>query len=51
MWNDLTEEKKKPFNDTNSADKKRYDEEIEMIEKKGYFMLPDGRKSTDVRIP
>jgi len=45
----MSEEEKKPYLDSNLADKKRFEDETNSIATKGYFLLPDGQKSSDVR--
>ena len=47
-WGAMTDAQKKPYEDKNAADKKRHEQQLEELNKKGYFMLDDGRKSTDV---
>ena len=47
-WGAMTEAQKQPFDKKNEADKKRHEQQLEELNKKGYFMLEDGSKSTDV---
>lgn len=37
--------------DQNAADKKRHERQLLELSKKGYFMLPNGQKSSDIRKP
>jgi hypothetical protein len=48
IWNGLTEDEKQPFEDKKEADKVRYDKQMAQIEKKGYYMMDDGKKSSEV---
>jgi hypothetical protein len=43
----MTEDEKKPYNDLQKKDQKRFDAQIGEIGKKGYFTLEDGSKSCD----
>ena len=47
-WGAMTQAQKKPYEDKNAVDKKRHEQQLEELKKKGYFMLQDGIKSTDV---
>lgn len=51
LWTALTDADRKPFTDKTEADKERYNRELGDLNSKGYFLLPDGRKSSDVRVP
>jgi len=43
----MTEKDKKPYIEKGENDKKRMEKEKADLEKKGYFILEDGSKSTD----
>lgn len=47
-WNALREEQKAPYTAKNEADKKRYQQQLQELEKKGYFIMSDGSKSTEL---
>jgi hypothetical protein len=51
MWQKLTEEQKAPFIKKHEDDKKRYEAQLEEIKKKGYFIMSDGVKSSDIGVP
>ena len=46
-WGALTDAQKQPFEDKNALDKKRLEKQNGELNKKGYFMMEDGSKSTD----
>jgi hypothetical protein len=46
-WSTMTDEQKKPYEVLNEADKVRLEKQKAEIEKKGFFILADGSKSTD----
>lgn len=46
-WSEMTDAQKQPYNDMNVADKARQQKQETELEKKGYFMLDNGTKSTD----
>jgi hypothetical protein len=48
-WAEMTEAEKKPYIDRNVEDKARQEKEQASIDKRGYFVLEDGSKSTDVK--
>ena len=50
-WKALSEEQKAPFNKKNEDDKKRYEAQLKDLEKKGYFIMSDGTKSSDHEAP
>lgn len=50
-WKTMGDAEKKPFVDRGKDDLGKYTAERESLISKGYFMLPDGRKSTDLHIP
>ena len=43
----MSDAEKKPFSEKNEQDKARQDKQQQTFEKKGYFILEDGSKSTD----
>ena len=47
IWNGLDGEAKKKYQDLQEDDTARYKGQIEMLDKKGYFMMADGTKSSD----
>ena len=47
-WNKLSEAQKKPYEDMNKEDAKRYEKQMAEFKKKGYFTLEDGTKSSDI---
>jgi hypothetical protein len=51
LWNVMTEADRKPYTEKTDIDKERYAKEFTDLQTKGYFMLPDGRKSSEVRVP
>ena len=63
IWNKMTEEEKKPYNELHEKDVKRYEfidllkticrheKQLRELKEKGYFLLADGTKSTDVPVP
>ena len=46
-WGAMTDGQKQPFEDKNALDKKRLEKQNGELNKKGYFMMEDGSKSTD----
>jgi len=48
LWNEMTDEAKKPFVERSVGDKKRRELQLEELKSKGYFTLLDGTISTDV---
>jgi len=50
LWKTLTEEEKKPYNEKSAADKLRVEAQLKEISTKGYFILPDGQKSSNVHV-
>ena len=43
----MTDAQRQPYNGMNAADKTRQQKQEAELEKKGYFLLEDGTKSTD----
>ena len=46
-WNELTEAEKKPYIQKNVQDKARQENQQAQLQKRGFFVLEDGSKSTD----
>ena len=46
-WNKMSDQSKKKFVDMHEEDLKRFKQQQSDFEKLGYFMMPDGSKSTD----
>jgi len=46
-WGEMSETDKKPYVQMNEQDKMRQEKQQQNLEKKGYFILEDGSKSTD----
>ena len=51
LWKGMSEADKKPYTDKAAKDKARFDKELKELSSKGFFKLPDGRKSSDIRVP
>lgn len=47
LWNKLTPEEKKKYEEKHDEDVVRYKQQIEDLDKKGFFMMSDGTKSSD----
>lgn len=47
IWNAMTPAEKKKYEDMHDKDVKRYEKQLKELEKKGYFMMDDGSKSSD----
>jgi hypothetical protein len=47
MWRKATDAEKKPFEEKHQADVRRYQEQLQALKKKKFFMI-DGVKSTDL---
>ena len=43
----MNDEQKKPYLDKQAADQKRWEAQCQEMKEKGYFILPDGSKSSD----
>jgi hypothetical protein len=48
-WAAMSDAEKQPYENKNAADKKRHEKQLELLNKKGYFTLEDGSKSTDAQ--
>ena len=46
-WSEMSDAEKKPFVEMNEQDKARQEKQQQSLEKKGYFIMEDGSKSTD----
>lgn len=49
-WNKLSDKQKVPFEKKNEKDKVRYQEEMDQLMTKGFFINQDGVKSTDIAV-
>ena len=49
-WNGLSAKQKVPFEKKNEQDKVRYQEELDQLMTRGYFINQDGIKSTDIAV-
>lgn len=49
LWKKMSETKKKPFESKSKKDRVRHDKEVEEFNSKGYFTLPDGTKSCEIK--
>jgi hypothetical protein len=47
MWKEMDEKARKPFLDKHAEGMKLYEKQMAEREKKGFFTMPDGTKSTD----
>lgn len=47
LWNKLSPEEKKKYDDKHDQDVVRYKKQIEDLDKKGFFIMDDGSKSSD----
>jgi hypothetical protein len=48
-WGELSDKEKAPYEKQNEQDKVRQQNQKDEVAKKGYFMMPDGSKSTDTQ--
>lgn len=48
LWGKLSEAEKQPFIDLANKDKERYEKQLKELQTKGYFIMQDGTKSSDV---
>jgi len=48
-WTAMSDAEKQPYENKNATDKKRLEKQLDLLNKKGYFTLEDGSKSTDVQ--
>ena len=46
-WAEMSDAQKQPYFDMNAADQVRQQKQVADLEKKGFFLLEDGTKSTD----
>ena len=47
-WNELDDTKKQVYQDMYLKDKKRYEQELEQLEKQGFFINQSGENSKDL---
>ena len=47
LWNKLTPEEKKKYEDKHDADAIRYKRQSDDLDKNGFFLMDDGSKSSD----
>ena len=47
IWRGMSDPQKKPWNAEADKDRKRYEKEVEHLNKHGYFLMEDGSKSSD----
>ena len=47
IWNGLSAEEKKVYEDKNKKDTERYNQQLVNLDKFGYFIMDDGTKSSD----
>ena len=47
-WDALPEKERKPYHDKNAKDQKRYEKQWDELNKKNYFIMDDGKKSSEV---
>lgn len=47
VWNALSAEEKKVYEDKHNKDTERYKQQLQDLDKNGYFMMDDGTKSSD----
>ena len=50
-WNELDDTKKQVYQDMYLKDKKRYEQELEQLEKQGFFINQNGENSKDLFQP
>ena len=50
-WNKMTKEDKQKYTDVVEKERKRYDAKCKELSEKGFFMLSNGTKSTDLPKP
>ena len=49
LWNALTEEEKKKYDEMHNKDEIRYRKQMDDLDKLGYFVTEDGSKSSEHR--
>lgn len=47
LWAKMTDKEKAPYEKASAEDEKRYQKQLEELNKKGYFMMEDGTKSSE----
>ena len=50
LWKTLSDEQKKKYDDMHEADVERYSKQLKSLFEKGYFIMEDGTKSSEVEI-
>lgn len=50
LWNEMSDEQKRPFFELQEADRRRYNREMKEFEELGYFVNSQGVKSTDIAL-
>ena len=51
LWNELEGEEKQKYLDMNGKDITRYQAQMDALDKNGFFMMPDGSKSSEHKNP
>jgi len=47
IWSKMSDKEKKKYTDMNTKDQARYDKQLAELNKKGFFMMEDGSKSSE----
>lgn len=47
----MSKDERNPYQIISDKDKKRFDEQTEMLKTQGFFMLNNGLKSNEIRVP
>ena len=47
-WNAMTDDEKKKYNELHDADKNRYEKQLTEWKAKGYYLMEDGMKSSEL---
>lgn len=47
IWNTLTPDERAKYDQMHEKDKIRYEEQVTSLDKKGFFIMQDGSKSSD----
>ena len=50
LWGKMTDEDKKPYKELEEKDRERREGQLAMQKEKGYFLMKDGTKSSEVEI-
>lgn len=51
MWTAMNEKEREPYTKLAAIDAKRFDNQMDSLTKKGFFLLPNGQKSSEKREP